>query len=120
MRARLRDGVRVVSALSETERRAFAQLAADLPADPFGRLGGRTVADLLRVTAPEVDDVTLGRIALQLSRHLKDGRDVAVKAAEAIDVPTQLTRAAALEIAIRQLTCAALNLTELEWREPPR
>lgn len=120
MRARLRDGVLGVSALTETERRVLAQLDADLPADHVTRHGGVMLADLLRTAAPEADDVTLGRIALALMRNLSDGRDIAVRAAEAIGTADQATRAAALEVGIRQLATAALTLTELEWKEPPR
>ncbi|WP_433225433.1 hypothetical protein [Actinomadura formosensis] len=107
-----------MSALTDAELRALAKLDAALPSDHITRQGGVMLADLLRTAAPEVDDVNLGRIALELMRHFKGGRDTAVKAAEAIGIPDHATRAAALEVGIRQLACTALTLTELEWKDP--
>lgn len=109
-----------MSALTEAELKAFAELDASLPDDPASRLSGRVVADLLRVTAPEVDDVTLGRIAVAMMQHLRAGQRAAERITEATGMPLHETASAALEAGVRQLACAALTLTELEWKEPPR
>ena len=106
--------------LSETERQAFAQLAASLPDDSIGHMGGMVLADLLRTTAPDVDDVTLGRIAAAFMRHLRAGERAAEQVIEATGEPPEKVRGAVIDAGLRQLACAALHLTELEWKEPPR
>lgn len=109
-----------MSALTESERRAMAELDASLPADDLVRRAGVGLADLLRTQLPDADDVTLGRVVLEIMRHLKRGDDEARRLADNVGVPANVTRAAALAVGIRQLAAASLTLTELEWKEPPR
>lgn len=106
--------------LTETERQAMATLDAALPASDLTRRAGVGLADLLRIHLPDVDDVTLGRVVLEVMRHLKGCDDTARKTAEVVGVPANVTRAAALQVGIRQLAAAAMTLTELDWKEPPR
>ena len=105
--------------LSKSEREALALIDAELShADPV-RYAGVVLADRLRRELPDVDDTTLGRVALQLMKHFAGAKVRADAAAEQAKHPVVPMRAAVLDAGIRQLATAALTLTELEWKDIP-
>lgn len=95
-----------MSALSDAERIRLARLneaASTIPWNP--KKGGRALADDLRRALPDLDDVSVGRVLLEIGGfigRLADGRADGT-----------------LHVLTDQVMCAALDLTAVEWQEAP-
>ncbi len=75
------------------QRHGIAGLGAD---------AGRVLADTLRGVLVDIDDVTIGRVALQVAEYLNE---LAEKNASVVTA-----------VASDQLLLAALELTAIEWQ----
>ncbi|WP_433233916.1 hypothetical protein [Actinomadura nitritigenes] len=108
-----------MSGITEAEKKAFAKLDSRLPEDATARTAGVKLADRLRRELPDVDDVTLGRVLLNLTTHLFRAIRIADDAASGVGLGPETTRAALMTALPKQLGAAAMTLTELEWKEMP-
>jgi hypothetical protein len=92
--------------LTPAERRALTRAHAFVQRHGTAGLdtgAGRALADVLRRVLADVDDVTIGRVALQVAEFLKE-------LAETND--SDVTA-----VASDQLLLAALDLTAIEWQQ---
>ncbi len=100
-----------MSALSAAERLNLSTLNDEQTASPAAKIAfeaGRALADSLRCRMPDIDDVTIGRVALATIAFM----NLALAANGQGDslIP-------AIEAATDQIICASLDLTASEWQE---
>uniref|UniRef100_UPI003F490A57 hypothetical protein n=1 Tax=Actinomadura sp. CA-154981 TaxID=3240037 RepID=UPI003F490A57 len=93
----------------------LAQLHEQMREHPSSVKAGTTIADRLRTELPDLDDATIGRVVLEVSIHLSAAGDRFEALLGSLSLPTSYT--AALKPLIRAVLCAAIQLTEIEWRE---
>jgi hypothetical protein len=92
-----------MSALSNAERIRLARLHEQVQAWPYDpTAAGRSLADVLRRAMPDIDDVTLGRVALEFGQYVGQLAD-----------PRNSDMNALVDVTM----CAALDLTATEWQE---
>lgn len=92
-----------MSALSHQEKWVLRTLHPIVVATaPESVQPGRNIADMLRTSLPDLDDVTIGRVVLAISVHIGSVK------------PRPKERA--MRDLGNQIVAAALELTELEWR----
>jgi hypothetical protein len=92
--------------LSSEERRALTRAHAFVRrygARGLGPDAGPSLADDLRRVLPDVDDVTIGRVVLQIAGFL--------------DILVRGHPSGVAAVASDQLLLAALDLTSTEWRD---
>ncbi|MEU7631776.1 hypothetical protein AB0C34_17560 [Nocardia sp. NPDC049220] len=92
---------------AERERLRHAhRILLSSPDADLQKRGGQAVADILRAEVPDLDDVTIGRVALAVGRYLGH--------LAASDNDRNMT------IAGNQVIAAGLHLTEAEWNAEAR
>lgn len=95
-----------MSALSDADRIRLASTSARLNLDHDRQHSARCTADFLRTELPDLDDVTIGRVLMQVGQL---GADVSVL--------NPLLGVAPFSVS---LAAAALELTRTEWQDAPR
>lgn len=101
-----------MAVLSTAQIDALKSLALSFGTEPRLVAAGRNLADRMRRALPDVDDVTIGRALLEL------GEVVAGVVRTAHDTTSDTTQGEAALISVAGVVaCAAINLTEIEWRE---
>jgi hypothetical protein len=98
-----------VSALSAAEKAKLNALHEQVEAQPWDSMAaGRALADQLRRQMPDIDDVSLGRVAMATAVYLNE------VLATAGDGPVDT---ALFNLTCDQIMCAGLDLTASEWQE---
>lgn len=94
-----------MSALSNADRIRLARLNEDLDVDASQEVASQLVADSLRQQFPDIDDVTIGRILIEVGL-----------------IAAQVSQLAPVSLAgfAVAMSHAGLVMTAIEWQEAPR
>ncbi len=97
-----------MSTLSAAEKAHLKTLHEHVEAQPWDSMtAGRALADKLRRQMPDIDDVSLGRVAMETIVYLNEAL------ATAGDGPVDTAR---FNETCDQIMCAGLDLTASEWQ----